>query len=257
MTEIPVKGSSHNIILNKYPVIPNHFILATKENKAQTDLLEEDDLYLSHACLHAWEDTRHSLFAFFNSGDHSGASQAHRHLQFLPVEDMIGDTDDDWVPLCNTMNFPTHGSSLLLHNPTLPVVHFAVSLEDNPGPTEMLHRYHLLLKAGLAKISGWESLDSLDTVVIHQHGKTAFSYNLAMTTKLMAILPRKSESSQIGNIAQGTIDINGTILAGTMMVKAEEEWQQLRQDPSMVQQILQDIAFPSAGQVSSSKRENL
>lgn len=30
------------------------------------------------------------LYAFFNSGKHSGASQPHRHLQFLPIEDMAG-----------------------------------------------------------------------------------------------------------------------------------------------------------------------
>ena len=94
----------HVLVLNKYPVIPNHFILATKAYKDQRKLLEQDDLAATWACLRAWEAedgeeagargrTPHErrLFAFFNSGEDSGASQPHRHIQFLPVDDMEGD----------------------------------------------------------------------------------------------------------------------------------------------------------------------
>lgn len=102
VAEISGGRSTHNLILNKYPVIPQHFILATKEYKEQTDLLEEDDLNVTYECLKEWEKggPDKQLFAFFNSGDHSGASQGHRHLQFLPVEQMQGDDDDRiWRPL--------------------------------------------------------------------------------------------------------------------------------------------------------------
>ena len=79
---------SHYLVLNKFPVIPDHFILATKDFKQQTDLLEKDDLEAAYACLKAYKDNGEELFGFFNSGDHSGASQSHRHIQFLPVESM-------------------------------------------------------------------------------------------------------------------------------------------------------------------------
>lgn len=251
-----MRNPSHNIVLNKYPVIPNHFILATKDNKPQTHLLEGDDLYLSYACLDAWEGTKHSLFAFFNSGEHSGASQPHRHLQFLPVEDMKGDAGDMWSPLCNTMTSPAHSDLHLLHNPALPFIHFAVSLEDHPSPADMLRRYKVLLKAALTRISGCLSLESLEEAPIEDQGRTTFSYNLAMTTKLMVILPRRKESSRIMNTDESTIAINGTILAGTMMVKEEQEWLQLRREPEMVERILRDISFPTTER-SASTQENL
>jgi ATP adenylyltransferase len=77
------------LVLNKFPIIAEHFILATKPNKRQTHVLEQEDLEATYACLKAWENSNQtSLFAFFNSGEHSGASQPHRHLQFLPVENM-------------------------------------------------------------------------------------------------------------------------------------------------------------------------
>jgi ATP adenylyltransferase len=87
--------------LNKFPIIAEHFILATKPNKKQTHVLEKDDLEAAYACLKAWQDGTGSkqrrLFAFFNSGEHSGASQPHRHLQFLPVENMRdGEATSSW-----------------------------------------------------------------------------------------------------------------------------------------------------------------
>lgn len=72
-------------------------------------MLEPDDLAATHACLQEWEKSDPqqegpSLYAFFNSGDHSGASQAHRHLQFLPVAEMKRDQGDaKWEPLINQM----------------------------------------------------------------------------------------------------------------------------------------------------------
>jgi len=92
VADIPTTDPSHIIVLNKFPIIAEHFILATKSSKKQTHVLEEDDLEAAYACLKAWEggsdSKQRSLFAFFNSGEHSGASQPHRHLQFLPVENM-------------------------------------------------------------------------------------------------------------------------------------------------------------------------
>lgn len=85
-------------------------MIATRVYKEQTHLLEDDDLGITHACLKAWEAQRgeeatgRRLFAFFNSGRFSGASQAHRHVQFLPVEEMAGGSSgDDWKPLIDLM----------------------------------------------------------------------------------------------------------------------------------------------------------
>ena len=110
VTQIPAGKPTHNLVLNKYPVIPQHFMVTTRAYQEQTHLLEEGDLQITHACLKAWEVqknrdiTDRRLFAFFNSGRYSGASQAHRHVQFLPVEEMEGGSSDDgWKPLIDLM----------------------------------------------------------------------------------------------------------------------------------------------------------
>jgi ATP adenylyltransferase len=92
------------LVLNKFAIVPEHFILATKEFKEQTHLLEEDDLGVAYACLQAWRDKGKELFAFFNSGEHGGASQPHRHIQFLPVDSMMGGVKQgDWRPLMDKL----------------------------------------------------------------------------------------------------------------------------------------------------------
>ena len=95
----------HNLVLNKFPIIPDHFILATKEFKEQTHLLEEGDLAAAYMCLAAYRESGEGLFGFFNSGEHSGASQPHRHIQFLPVESMRSgiDAGKTWDVLADSL----------------------------------------------------------------------------------------------------------------------------------------------------------
>jgi ATP adenylyltransferase len=97
-------ASSHILVLNKFAIVPEHFILATKEFKEQIHLLEENDLGAAYACLRAYADRGKELFAFFNSGKHSGASQPHRHIQFLPVDSMMsGVKQGEWRPLVDKL----------------------------------------------------------------------------------------------------------------------------------------------------------
>lgn len=105
IAQVPRSNATHNLILNKYPVIAQHFILATQEYRAQTHFLDQDDLNISYACLKAWERgaPNKRLFAFFNSGLHSGSSQSHRHIQFLPVEEMRGNDSTLWEPLIDSV----------------------------------------------------------------------------------------------------------------------------------------------------------
>lgn len=134
VTELPPQNPTHFLVLNKFPIIPRHFILATRANKPQTHFLEEDDLVAAFACLTAWSKsaepgrTASRLFAFFNSGEHSGASQQHRHIQFIPVEDLLRDAvDKEWSLLAdNIMSGPANNEDgrqyLRLHGITTAII---------------------------------------------------------------------------------------------------------------------------------------
>ena len=250
---VPRKTTTHNLVLNKYPVIPNHFILATKANKPQTDLLEEDDLAIAYECLNLWRDATtpngHQLFSFFNSGEHSGASQVHRHLQFLPVEEMKQQSDGGWCPLLERMTEKAHGDLPLLHDPALPLLHFATRLEPDISAHSLHAKYVMLMKAALsARDQPSAELQYDDNAMIARDGQTTFSYNLAMTSDLMAICPRKDESATIpGNGTESSVAINGTILGGTLMVKSEREQDVLRERPELLDRMLTEIGFALDG----------
>ncbi|KEF59513.1 uncharacterized protein A1O9_04357 [Exophiala aquamarina CBS 119918] len=249
---------SHALILNKFPVIKNHFIIATKSNKPQTAVLEEDDLSMTYACLRAWSNQRHDpahskrLFSFFNSGEHSGASQPHRHLQFLPVEDMLRNEKEHFDLLIDHMTVQAHPDLPLYQDPALPILHFATPLEEGNLSASALHsKYVMLLRAAISAVQHpGEPFNSSSSFSVEDNsGSAAVSYNLAMTTERMAICPRRKEGAGIlrGASASGPdsfVAINGTILGGTLMVKDEAEWDLLRQDPSVLEDLLAELGYP-------------
>ncbi|KAB8295750.1 hypothetical protein EYC80_008575 [Monilinia laxa] len=224
---------SHNLVLNKFPVIPDHFILATKEFKEQTHLLEEADLGVAYECLKSYRVEGEELFGFFNSGDHSGASQPHRHIQFLPVESMrtgLGQ-ESQWSLLSDGLS----GSPA----PELPFTYFAASLPVDIQPSD-LHATYIYLHQQACQLMK-------TTSSINLKGKSSISYNLGFTDKSMVLCPRVSEGLSIhdndGNTI-GSVALNGTLLAGTLLVKSETEWDAVRKDERILVDILKAIGVP-------------
>lgn len=70
---------AHRLVLNKFPVVPDHLLVVTRAFAPQDAPLELDDLTALRALLDA-EDG----LAFFNGGTVAGASQPHRHFQLVP-----------------------------------------------------------------------------------------------------------------------------------------------------------------------------
>ncbi|KAL5383551.1 hypothetical protein DPSP01_005945 [Paraphaeosphaeria sporulosa] len=253
IANVPTTNPSHFLVLNKFPVIKSHFILATKPNKQQTHALEEDDLKAAYACLTAWQtrDNRCRLFAFFNSGDHSGASQPHRHLQFLPVDSMHeGEQSAGWDVLLDSIltNGTEDASTSVVQHPKLPFAHFACRFTSEPSGTQLLSTYNRLYREAKQAIDGYISVYP-GHLSLHEsaHGDLPISYNLAMSTQGMAIVPRRNEGHMMrrdDGTDIGFVQLNGTVLGGTLMVKFPEEWDTLRQQPEKLDAILEAIGIP-------------
>lgn len=82
-------------------------------------------------------------------------------------------------------------------------------------------------------------------------GDLPISYNLAMTTEGMVIIPRRSEGLTLrgdDNIEIGCVQLNGTVLGGTLMVKFQAECDMLRQRPEKLDAILEAIGIPRMAQ---------
>ncbi len=72
-------GEAHQAILNKFPVCEHHLVLARREFAEQLAPLETSDfLALAHVM-----SARGGL-GFYNGGPAAGASQRHKHVQWIP-----------------------------------------------------------------------------------------------------------------------------------------------------------------------------
>lgn len=160
-----------------------------------------------------------------------------------------------WEPLIDLVGVsqettsPQHGEQRFKYIPTLPFKHFALPLPPNPSP-ETLHSIYLSLYRAAVSASATEANhDASSGSFSAVSGPAAISYNLAMTVSTMMICPRKSETARVpldpgvaGDLADpGIVSLNGTILAGTLMVKAEAEWDQLRAEPVLLGRLLRDV----------------
>jgi sulfate adenylyltransferase (ADP) / ATP adenylyltransferase len=66
----------------------------------------------------------------------------------------------------------------------------------------------------------------------------------------MVLIPRRAEGSVIlsgddKSTSIGPISLNGTVLAGTLLVKNEMEWNVLKNDPPQLSRLLEVIGIPS------------
>ncbi|KAL8420440.1 hypothetical protein RB594_003285 [Gaeumannomyces avenae] len=249
---------SHVLVLNKFAVVPEHFILATASFEPQAHLLSAADLAAARACVDAYHDhdasssadAGGSLFVFFNSGPHSGASQPHRHLQLLPVDRMRDGLPpgSGWRVLADALLADDEngdgaqggdGDSLLL----LPFRCFAERLDgaggDGSSGEALRAAYLRLYRRACEEVLG-------TTAEEEEEGEARISYNLAMTRDVMALCPRRAEGGPVvagdgGEEEVGRLALNGTVLAGTALVKSQAEWDALRADPGQLVRVLARI----------------
>ncbi|KAF8545185.1 hypothetical protein BDD12DRAFT_871868 [Trichophaea hybrida] len=168
---IPVTIPGYNLVLNRFPIIPHHFILCTSTFEPQSSPLRPEDITAVYNILNSWDSPEERLYGFFNSGPHSGASQPHRHVQFFPLP-------KDRVLPCDRSSVGT-----VWTHPGFPFKSFCIRF-DRGEAGEMVGAYETLL------------------------GK-----------EWIVVAPRVSE---------GRVGVNGTVLAGEVMVKMEEDWEFVR-----------------------------
>lgn len=234
-------GPSHFLVLNKFAIVPEHFILATRDFQAQTHVLDADDLHATLACLRAYEEADAgaaaagddgALFAFFNCGDHSGASQPHRHIQLLPVKAMREGLPEDspWTVLASRLD-----------SSVAPFTTFSEAISLQISRDDLYATYMSLYEQAVRSTNG-------GGVAVAKTGEAAISYNMAMTRDRLVLCPRLAEGDAIKDPATGDVvgklSLNGTMLAGTALVKSEAEWDALRGNPKGLTTVLKSVGLP-------------
>ncbi|KAJ2516947.1 bifunctional AP-4-A phosphorylase/ADP sulfurylase [Coemansia sp. RSA 1939] len=203
-------GSSHNLLLNKYCVVPYHLLITTASYEQQGEPLTEKDF---SAVLDTTNNMSRQHIVFYNSGEESGASQPHKHLQLLPMPEyldlppLLGRWLDD-NPLPGTMHTAK----------SLPFANFGVWLGTGPPtPSTLLAAYCSALKA-----------------LTDRYGQNA-SYNMILVANTLVLFPRH-HSRWHG------IGVNSLGYSGLFLCKSNEEMALI--ENVGVLSILTSVGFP-------------
>ncbi|KAG1731504.1 ATP adenylyltransferase-domain-containing protein [Suillus paluster] len=211
------------IQLNKFSAVPHHFLLVTKEFLPQTSPLLPHDLVQTYLLLLAARKARKNYFAFYNSfikgGSNSGASQHHKHIQFIEAE-------DDGPPierLARAANLEVSGKPFSLTSmPYANHVYRLPNLSNGASP-EQLEQVLFLPFLSL--------LDLVISTVRHapDYPSGTPSYNVILTLEHMHLIPRRWNTYTLGDTG-AILGVNSLGFAGMLMVKSQSEREALEQE---------------------------
>ncbi|KAK7203678.1 HIT-like domain-containing protein [Myxozyma melibiosi] len=195
-------GPDYRLVLNKFSIVPYHFLCITKDFRPQSSPLSEEDLEATWACLQAdsVEDGK-KLMAFYNCGEVSGASQSHKHVQFIPIPEKSKLIPDVALTYGNSKSqdaigeFPTF-------NPEIPFAHFVLPIPPSATAEDLVMRFSSLLARTLT--------------ALHEHGQKGIAFNFAMTKEWMFMAPRTKAFYE-------DVSVNATGMVGMLMAKSTEQ----------------------------------
>lgn len=221
----------YTLLLNKFCVVPKHFLLVTREFQPQTQPPAPEMLALAYKILQAHarlaetsgnEDVvgkGKELLGFYNCGQVSGASQPHQHLQFAEVGNEESDAASSGETDAKTYKYKVPIEALLdriehdgkeqetVHALPLPYQHFVVLLGegrdlvtgDNDGKlseymgNKLLGLLDALFQARIsASMAATTSADASSSASTAGR-KGPPSWNLLLTTRAMHLIPRRKE----------------------------------------------------------------
>lgn len=193
-------GDTHLAILNKYPVIKRHLLLITRDFEDQRVPLGPAD-FAALACVVS------SLggLGFYNGGTEAGASQAHKHLQWVP------DSPDSVDIGTFTAALPPDLEPLAAgRHPRLSWRHAFVRLPAD---------------ASSARDSGYAMLAAFrcgaKQVGIDPDANPMPPYNMLVSNDWMLVLPRSRERYE-------DISVNALGFAGSLFVRKPDQIETVR-----------------------------
>jgi ATP adenylyltransferase len=219
---------THVAVLNKYPVVERHLLVVTREFVDQETLLDRADFAAFAACLRGAD-----WLGFYNGGREAGASQAHKHLQLVPLPLGQGPWPVPMEALFDSWAERGRAARLL----RLPFANAFAPLDaeafEAGGADRLLGIYEGMLEAcGLRDEAANEGFGD----AANEPQRQAGPYNLLLTRRWMLLVPRSREKL-------GTMSVNALGFAGSLFVRDEAEMRALREAGPM--RVLATVAVTS------------
>jgi len=207
-------------------------LTVTQDYASQNAPLTPTDLTQAYLLLVAAKKAGKRLLAFYNCGDRSGASQPHKHMQFIPVE-------NDGPPIEKLARLQQLEEQFKPFSiGSLPYSHFITRFP----PATPLVGVDIL-----EDLMGSAFLDLLDRTIttIRQdpgHPLGSPSYNVLLTLEHLYLFPRRQERYTPEGDGPVGMSVNALGFAGMLLVKSEEEMERVKQAGAL--NILKDVGIP-------------
>lgn len=196
-------GTHHLAILNKYPVSRRHLVLARKEFAEQLTPLEHEDFQALAQIL-----SSSGGLGFHNGGAPAGASQRHKHVQWVPTA-----PDNPSLRMFRSVLDPDVREHTVFIHLQLPMRHCFVRVQAGRGLDEAASAQSML--------RGYER--ALETL---QLAPDAEGYlppsNMLVEDGWMLVIPRSKEHF-------ADVSLNALSFGGVLYVRAEEQIEALRE----------------------------
>ncbi|CAI5760605.1 unnamed protein product [Candida verbasci] len=228
-------NNEFKIIFNKFPVVPKHFMLVTQQFKSQNTPLSSNELYATYQILqnlNKFKSKGEDWFAFYNCGQESGASQPHKHIQFMTLP-----SRDKFIPYTDIIS-NQQPSELLkknepLQNKSLPFANFIKKIpKDEEITGEILSQL-------------FASLLQKTLTTLRQNDADHISYNFIMTIDYVYMVPRSNGKFQ------DKIGINSCGVQGLFLCKDEELFKLVKEYGPF--NILKDVGFLNTSDKASNE----
>ncbi|EGG05107.1 uncharacterized protein MELLADRAFT_107763 [Melampsora larici-populina 98AG31] len=224
------------VLLNKFCVVPRHFLLVTKEYKSQKTPPTPEDLVAIYVLLQQAlvSDPTSEWLAFYNCGPNSGAS-----FQFIPAqagENKFGELIARSAPVklgefkCDVYNVKELGYAHFIC-----AIPSSLSSKPNDEETEAtLGTYFMTMLDSMI-----DHLRHLASQENSPHVRPQeLSYNFLMTSKYMILIPRSRECFLSNGLSINSLGVG----AGMVLVKNQAELDEARR--LGIDELLEGVTFP-------------
>lgn len=231
LTILDKYGPDHQfrIVFNKFPVISKHFLMVTRTFKHQNTPLSETELFATYNILvelAKQSPSEEDWFAFYNCGPESGASQPHKHIQFMKTPPR--DKFEPYAELLSKNDSVPANTQKPLQDKNIPFAHYLIRLSEKDVDEENL-------------ATSFISLFQHSMNVLKENDQHHISFNFIMTTKYMLMVPRSSAKFE------DKLGINACGVYGLILCKNQELFDMVKEIGAL--KVLENVCLPNASEL--------
>lgn len=212
-------SDTHVCLLNKYNVFDHHLLLVTRSFEHQTTWLTQADFEALALCMAEFEG-----LGFYNGGKVAGASQRHKHIQYVPFPLGPGDIKLPIAPALASIDWQDGIGTIA----AFPFVHALGRLDASAPPSSAGERMFELYRKLLAAVGIPRGAGESQTQ----------PYNLLATREWMMVVPRSRES-------YAGVSVNSLGFAGSFLARNRAQVRSIRAAGPI--SVLQGVGFARNG----------